>query len=279
MRTETQMMRVILGKANKDQRIRAVIMNGSRANPNAPKDIFQDYDIIYIVSDIRSILAEQYWLDDFGERIMLQMPETMSEPIGDGRFTYLMLFEDGNRIDLQLFPLDLRDSLLTSDSETILLLDKDHLFERFPPASDADYLIKKPSVLEYAACCNNFWWCTQNVAKGLRRNELPYVMYMLHSVVYAELHRMIEWYIGTTYGFEVSAGKCGKYFKRYLDDETYDQYAKIYTDGEAAHLWDGLFAACNLYRDLAMSVGNYFSYPYPADDDRRMTDYLRQIRR
>lgn len=50
MRTEEQMMKLILDTAKEDERILAVYMNGSRTNPNAPKDIFQDYDIIYVVT-------------------------------------------------------------------------------------------------------------------------------------------------------------------------------------------------------------------------------------
>ena len=30
-------------------------MNGSRANPNAPRDIFQDYDIVYVVEELSLI--------------------------------------------------------------------------------------------------------------------------------------------------------------------------------------------------------------------------------
>jgi len=35
-------------------RIRAVIMSGSRANPNARRDLFQDFDIVYLVTDVDS---------------------------------------------------------------------------------------------------------------------------------------------------------------------------------------------------------------------------------
>ncbi|MBR3842430.1 MAG: aminoglycoside 6-adenylyltransferase, partial [Christensenellaceae bacterium] len=49
MRSESEMMSLIMGFAERDERVRAVYMNGSRTNPNAPKDIFQDYDIVYVV--------------------------------------------------------------------------------------------------------------------------------------------------------------------------------------------------------------------------------------
>ncbi len=39
MRSEREMFDVILHVAKEDKRIRAVYMNGSRTNPNVPKDI------------------------------------------------------------------------------------------------------------------------------------------------------------------------------------------------------------------------------------------------
>lgn len=46
MRSEKEMFELILGVAERDDRIRAVFMNGSRADANSRKDIFQDYDIV-----------------------------------------------------------------------------------------------------------------------------------------------------------------------------------------------------------------------------------------
>ena len=54
MRTEKEMIDLIMN-TKEDERIRAVIMNGSRVNPNVKRDCFQDYDIIYVVKDIRSL--------------------------------------------------------------------------------------------------------------------------------------------------------------------------------------------------------------------------------
>ena len=47
MRTEKEMFDLIISTAQSDDRIRAVYLNGSRTNPNVPKDIFQDYDVVY----------------------------------------------------------------------------------------------------------------------------------------------------------------------------------------------------------------------------------------
>jgi aminoglycoside 6-adenylyltransferase len=52
MRSEKEMLKLIIDTATKDERIRAVIMNGSSTNPNSPRDPFQDFDIVYLVTEV-----------------------------------------------------------------------------------------------------------------------------------------------------------------------------------------------------------------------------------
>lgn len=131
MRNEREMFDLILHVAKGNERVRGAWLNGSRANPNVPKDRWQDYDIVYLVKAMDSFLADHSWIDVFGERLMLQMPETMRDPLGDGRFTYLILLADGNRIDLTLVPAE-KPGLLGEDSLTVPLLDKDGILPAFP---------------------------------------------------------------------------------------------------------------------------------------------------
>lgn len=93
MRTEREMMDMIMATAEEDARIRAVIMNGSRTNITVNRDCFQDYDIVYVVDDIESFISNHRWVDQFGDRIIMQMPEDMILPPAeeDGNFPYLML--------------------------------------------------------------------------------------------------------------------------------------------------------------------------------------------
>lgn len=127
MRTEAEMMELILAFARRDERIRVVGMEGSRTNPKVPKDQFQDYDVSYLVTDMESFKKDDAWLDYFGKRIIMQKPEAMSlfPPELGNWFSYLMLFTDGNRIDLKLVPLDELDRYLSSDKLLAVLLDKD----------------------------------------------------------------------------------------------------------------------------------------------------------
>lgn len=74
MRSEQEMLHTILQFAQEDERVRTVIMNGSRANSHAPRDIFQDYDIVFLVSSMDSFIQERGWIRHFGELIIMQTP-------------------------------------------------------------------------------------------------------------------------------------------------------------------------------------------------------------
>ncbi len=159
MRSEQEIIDLILNTARQDERIRAVIMNGSRVNPKAPRDIFQDFDIIYLVTEVAPFRHNPAWLKRFGELMIMQMPDDMGQPSPDnnGSFAYLMQFADGHRIDLTLYPVaGLND--LGQDSLSLLLLDKDGLIEPFAPPSERSYLPKPPPAKAFADCCNEFWW-------------------------------------------------------------------------------------------------------------------------
>lgn len=277
MRTEQEMYDLILGFAKRDDRVRAVFLNGSRANPNAPRDNYQDFDIVYVVDRFEEFKADWSWLDVFGKRLIMQTPETMRDPSGAGHFNWMMLFTDGNRLDLTLIPLD-RPDLIGRDSQTVALLDKDGILPEFPPTSDRDYLPKKPSELYYSSCCNNFFWCMQNVFKGIARDELPYAMVMYHTVVREELHDMLSWYIGCKTDFQVSPGKLGKYFKRYLPEDLYRLYEKTYSDGQPEHFFFAVETACGLFRQAAKAVGTMLGYVYNQQDDDGIMEYLRMVR-
>ncbi len=277
MRTEKEMFDLILGVAKTDERVRAVVLNGSRADPNAPRDKYQDYDIIYVVKDFDTFTTDHSWIDVFGQRLMLQMPEAMRYPSGEGHFNWMMLLDDGNRIDMTLIPIQ-KLELVGNDSLSVPLLDKDGILPLFPAANDKDYVIKPPSELFFLSCCNNFWWCLQNVAKGLARDELPYAMMMYHNVVRMELHDMADWYIGLNNDFSVSSGKMGKYYKRYLPDRLYQQYCDTYSRGTSDEIWRSIFALCDLFHVLALQVAKHFHFSYRQDDENGIREYLDKVR-
>ncbi len=283
MRSEKEMFDLILGIAKRDERIRAVYMNGSRTNANAPKDIFQDYDIVYVVTETASFLEDENWINLFGELLMIQEPDKLDKSCGkevdfEHSYAYLMLFTDGNRIDLHI---ETKESMMDSygeDKLTIPLIDKDNCLPVISAPTDSDYHVNMPTEALYFSSCNDFWWCLQNVAKGIWRDELPYAKQMFEQTTRVSLDQMVSWWIGTKHDFQVSAGKMGKYFKRYLPESYWVMYEQTYSDGNQETMWNSIFVTCELFRTLAEEVAEYFSFTYPIQDDKNMTEYLKHVR-
>lgn len=281
MRTEQEMMDLILNTAREDDRIRAVILNGSRVNPNAPRDPFQDFDVVYVVTDVAPFRPPggERWIERFGELMILQMPEDMQdpEPRDDGGYCYLMQFADGNRIDLGLWPAD-RAGELERDSLSVLLLDKDGIVEPFDPPHVGDYLPRPPTAKAFADCCNEFWWVSPYVAKGLWREEIIYAKHFLDHFVRDQLVKMLNWYVGVETGFRGNPGKFGKYLQRYLEPELWELLQRTYADADYERTWQALFATCDLFRRLALRVAAHFGFEYPYGDDERVSEHLRHVK-
>jgi aminoglycoside 6-adenylyltransferase len=279
MRNEQEMIGLIVKTATGDERIRAVIMNGSRLNPNAPRDCFQDFDIVYLVTELAPFITDHTWISCFGELMILQMPEAMADPPpqNNGTFAYLMQFTDGNRIDLTLVPVT-RLHELERDSLSRLLLDKDGIIEPFPPPSDSDYLPSPPSAKAFSDCCNEFWWVCPYVAKGLWREEILYARYMLDQAVREQLIKMLTWDMGIKTQFACSPGKYGKYLKQYLEPAQWTMLEKTYADADYEHTWEALETMCLLFRLTATRVAEHFGFAYPHGDNEKVSAHLRHVR-
>jgi len=284
MRSEKEMMDLIINVAKTNERIRAVYMNGSRTNPNASKDKYQDYDIVYVVTEMAWFHENKDWISVFGESAVIQEPD--KNDIAEGAdldinisYTWLMLFKDGNRIDLHIEPVyENYGEDYGEDKLTVTLLDKDNILPQIPPPSDVDYYVKKPTEGQYISATNNFWWCLQNVAKGIARDELTYAMNMYIQVVHEKLESMVSWYIGIHNDFSVNVGSWGKYFKKYMPENLYAMYVKTYSDANYENLWDAIFTACDLFRIIAPVVGNRLGYTYNKQEDDNMTAHLTKIK-
>ena len=74
MKSEEQVLKQILEFASNEDRVRVVVLNGSRLNINAPKDIMQDYDVVFFINGVEDISykTDQGWIKQFGNLVILQ---------------------------------------------------------------------------------------------------------------------------------------------------------------------------------------------------------------
>ena len=174
MRTDQEILELILETAKKLQ-VDVVALSGSRTDTKAPKDKFQDYDVVYVVDDLDNLTNDLSWLDQFGKRIIEQ-----EVTLGHRRL-YLILFEDGNRIDLTLCPNDHIIEWMDSEAGFTVLIDERGLFEGYLPNPKL-YWTAPPSEEEFTASCNEFWWVSAYVVKGICRKQVIYATDHLKTI-------------------------------------------------------------------------------------------------
>ena len=166
MRTETEILNLLLQVA-KTLKVEAVALSGSRAEGQAPKDEFQDYDVVYVVDDLDTLTSDLAWLDQFGTRNIEQ------HNILGNRRLYLMLFEDGNRIDLTICPKEHINKWVASEADYTVLIDEKGLFESYSPRPQR-FWTSPASNSDFEKTCNEFWWVSAYVVKGICRKQIIY---------------------------------------------------------------------------------------------------------
>ncbi|WP_027632395.1 aminoglycoside 6-adenylyltransferase [Clostridium hydrogeniformans] len=282
MRSEEEIMDSILKTAKEDGRIRAVYMSGSRIDPNATHDKYSDFDIVYIVKDIRSFTNNEQWLDGFGDLLIMQKPVDWYNHSYDYNstesFTYLMQFKDGNRIDLTLIDIRNIQDTIKDREPRVILLDKDKIDGLDTIEVGNYYYIQKPTAEEFKDCCNEFWWLSINVGKGLCREEFMFVKSLMEGYEMNMFLKMLKWKIGIDYDFSVSIGKHYKYLKRYLSKKDMDRFTNLFPNGTYNDIWDKFFETCKFFHEIESKVAMYFKFEYFKDEAENIMEYLNAMK-
>lgn len=283
MRSERQILEMILSVVKSSDNIRAAYMNGSRANPNVEKDELRDYDIVFSVNNVRQMTSEREWLNQFGDIAIMQEPDSVDMAWGenvdlDKSYTFLMLFRDHVRIDLHIERTDVTKAVYGSDSLTVPLYDKDGLLAPISASNDSMYHVAKPTAEQFADCCNEFYWCMNNVAKGIARRQLPYAMWMYNSVVHPMLIKLLSYRAAMENGFSISLGMSGKYLERYITKADFEKLTRTYAEGSYDALWMAIDEAMELFSCTATTMAEKLGYEYRKDWEQAIQDYIKYIK-
>ena len=278
MRNKEEMMKLIMDVAINDERIRAVTMEGSRASKNATHDQYCDFDICYIVRDIREFTKDNKWVEIFGEILIVQYPmDWYSHPYnyaGHDNFAYLIQFKDGNRIDLTLIDVCNIEKEQGYCEPRIVLLNKDNFKELQQIDDESVFYIQKPSEMEYYNTCNEFRWLSVYVSKGLCREELYYAKYAYDVLMMEMFIKMLNWKIGVDNDFNVTTGNHSKYLKRFLSLEEMKRFHSVFPNGTYEDIWSKLYVIYDYFAEIAKYVGEALKYNFDAKETEKVRSFL-----
>ena len=187
-----------------------------------------------------------------------------------------MLFDDYNKIDLTLLTLEDLDDYLNGDKLKKVLIDKDYRIKKDIVPTDIAYHLKKPSAREYDDCCNEFWFVTTYVVKGLCRKEILFATDHLNRILRFELLRMISWKIGIEKGFSLSVGKSYKFLDKYIPEDLWNRFLSTYRMDSYENVWRSLFICHQLFREVSKEVAELLGFAYP-EYDKNVTKHTKDM--
>ena len=266
-RSEAQMLRLILQTAETLQ-IDAVAMSGSRTNSQAPKDEFQDYDVVYVVEDLDGLLADLAWLEGFGKRVIEQ------HVLLDHRRLYLVLFEDGNRIDLTLCPKEHIKEWVDSEAGFTVLEDPEHLFEPYSQNLER-YWTSPATETNFVKSCNEFWWVSAYVVKGICRKQVIYATDHLYGICQQELLKILAWQVASDRG-KVNIGKNYKHLFQYLPAEKEKEFSNLLDFSSIEKLTQSMFATMQLFHREAQILAQKMGFDYDKEVAKEMIQYAEE---
>ena len=267
MRTETEMMNLIL-QISETLKVEAVALSGSRTNQKVQTDEFQDYDVVYVVDDLDNLTSDLAWLDQFGTRIIEQ------HNILGNRRLYLMLFEDGNRIDLTLCPKDHIQEWVESEADFTVLEDTKGLFETYSPSPER-YWITPATETDFEKSCNEFWWVSAYVVKGICRKQVSYATDHLYGICQQELLKILAWQVASDRE-AVDIGKNYKYLFIYLTAEKEKEFSNLLDFSSLDKITQSLFATMQLFHQEAQSLAQKMDFKYEKEVAENMMRYAKE---
>lgn len=267
MRTESEMLNLILQIA-KNLQVEAVAMSGSRTDTKAPKDEFQDYDVVYVVDDLDNLTSDLAWLDQFGTRIIEQ------HNILGNRRLYLMLFEDGNRIDLTLCPKEYIKEWVESEADFTVLEDPKGLFSPYSP-NPQRYWTNPASQTDFEKACNEFWWVSAYVVKGICRKQVIYATDHLYEICQQELLKVLAWQVASDNG-TVDIGKNYKYLFQYLPAEKEKEFSALLDFSSVEKITQSLLSTMNLFHREAQILAQKMGFGYDMEVAEKMIEYAEE---
>jgi aminoglycoside 6-adenylyltransferase len=249
--------------------VRAVLLTGSHARGDA--DSSSDLDV-----ELYTTEPERYAGRDWMAEIRPVWVHLGFEPVpGRPTRTRLTIFAGGDKVDFVVGPVELLERLAGGLDDLHergyrVLLDRDGVAPRLPPASGRAPAVALPTEEELRDVVEEFWFEAWHIPKYLDRRELWVVKHrdwtmkelLLRVLEWEAATRALDpWHIGTRIGDWAppeARGRLQAAFGRY----------------DAAEARGALLATIDLFADVARTVAARLELRYPGEVEEPLRAYV-----
>ena len=162
------------------------------------------------------------------------------------------------------------------DSEAVFTVLKDEkgLFEAYLP-NPKRYWTDPPSEDEFTASCNEFWWVSAYVVKGICRKQVIYATDHLYGICQQELLKVLAWQVASDRG-TVDIGKNYKYLFNYLPAEKEKEFSNLLDFSSLDKITQSLLATIQLFHQEAQNLAQNMGFKYEKEVAAKMIQYAKE---
>jgi aminoglycoside 6-adenylyltransferase len=280
-----EVLEKLVAWAESEPAVRAMILTSSLARDDDTVDSLSDYDVIVAVTDAERFATDTGWTAAYARPVARWGDETTVH----GSRTYFrgVVYEDAVKVDWTIWPDEVIDRVAEAgeliddlDVGYRVLLDKDGRTARWQRATYRAHIPKPPTAEEYRSLVEEFWWSATYVAKSLWRDEIVIAKFALdNDMKLGVLRRFLEWRIELDHDWSVRPGVLGRGLKRFLAPELWSEFERTYVGPGIEENWKALFATADLFRRVAVEVGEALGHEYPHEVDESVRSMLEAVRR
>lgn len=272
----------VLAWARNDPRVSAVIQTGSRARGERV-DAWSDLDIEIISPAWRELGADFAWVERFGSPMLRVSFDEDDDYDGDRDCPrQLVVYAGGRKVDFTVAG-EQRMATMAAEGLDVIYArgyavhyDRDGITAPLPAPSSAGPSL--PSLVEFNAVCDEFWFEASQVPISIARGELWVVKYR-DNTMKGCLLKALTWLAQTEPGAPVDTWYIGLHMREWLPDEIWRRLDGIYGGFSAEEGWRTLYATTALFRDVAGIVARRIGYPSREETAERVIAHIAAIER
>ncbi len=256
MRTEKEILYIVLDTAREDDAVRAVI----RTDLLPIRKYLFSYQFCFIVDDIEKYDDDKTFETCFGKRVLLYRGDKNYPEMFPGAKAHLMVFEDGITL-------------------VINTMDKDNILPEIERLEETQTIFADTPTKEiFDNTSNEFWWVMKTFAEYTLRKELPSAMFYLNVAVRDLLNKMLRWHIYLESGKPVDMGVLDSKFEELLEDELFALYKKTYPSADYDQIWSAFNAVATLWNKAGNMVADSCGFPYPEKTEIEMMEFIAKLK-
>lgn len=192
-------------------------------------------------------------------------------------FNILMLFKDHVRIDLSLVPLSKIEQWYQNDPVAKVIYDPNEILKFDYINDEAYYYTNKPTQKEFYECCNEFWWVSTYVVKGIVRKQFMYAANHYYNVCLQEFLKLLSWRIGCSHNYKVNFGKDFKYLCKYTTTAMKNDILEFQNNSSFDHLNRNIIRMQNIFDEVARNYAELEKLDYDCKEALNVKAYTNSL--